>query len=47
MCQDFELCMNYLVENYDDDNPDQAIEDLILELNQIIKDGYATVPVFF
>jgi hypothetical protein len=39
--------MNYLVENYDDENPDQNIEDLILELNQIIKDGYATVPGYF
>jgi len=39
--------MNFLVENYDDENPDSEIEDLILELNHITKEGYATIPIAF
>lgn len=47
ICSDFELCMNFLVENYDDDNPNQDLEDLILELNQITKEGFAKIPKSF
>lgn len=39
--------MNFLVENYDDENPNQELEDLILELNQITKEGYAEIPTSF
>lgn len=39
--------MNFLVENYDDENPNQELEDLILELNNITKEGYAKIPQSF